>query len=187
MQNRPESLRILVVFIFWVAAVHGAPLHDAVESNDVSRVETLLSHDPTLANSRNDLEQTPLHCLNGTNALRIAKTLLTYRPDLTLEDAYGRSALCRAIERGQAAVAEFLLEAGANDLCSLYEATSRWDTNMVMALLNRTSGQTLRQARATASFKWCLANEHGPDSLRACFERCDYGCSRFNMSRIIAT
>ncbi len=23
--------------------------------------------------------------------------------------------------------------------------------------------------------------------LRACFERCDYGCSRFNMSRIIAT
>ncbi len=32
-----------------------------------------------------------------------------------------------------------------------------------------------------------ILEANGKHVLRACFERCDYGCSRFNMSRIIAT
>ncbi|HEY8693592.1 MAG TPA: hypothetical protein VIR57_12740 [Chloroflexota bacterium] len=72
-----------------------AGIHDAVQFGLIDRLQELLSGDPSLVNARDELAQTPLHCLNAESpgAGKMIDLLLARGADPSARDNAGRTAI----------------------------------------------------------------------------------------------
>jgi len=87
-----------------------AGAHDAVRFGLVDRLSELLASDPARANARDELGQTPLHCLNAETpeALAIIAVLRANGADLGARDHAGMTRYDKAIAAGRNDLAEWL-------------------------------------------------------------------------------
>jgi len=93
-----------------------APIHDAVEDNDLEEVVRLVEEDPAVLNDANvDSRETALHIATVLGFKGIATYLLDQEGcDINLGDGYGSTALHLACEEGHWPIVELLVSKGAN-------------------------------------------------------------------------
>ena len=87
-----------------------AGVHDAAQFGLLDRLKALLEADPALANARDALGQTPLHCLNATTpaAMHVVELLLACGADSGARDNTGQTPYEKARSTGQSELAERL-------------------------------------------------------------------------------
>jgi ankyrin repeat protein len=75
--NRKTLVLMTAVLLCAVVIVQADEIHDAVDSNDVARVEALLSGDEALIELLNQAGQTPLHRAAEAGLVRMMGLLLS--------------------------------------------------------------------------------------------------------------
>jgi ankyrin repeat protein/uncharacterized GH25 family protein len=115
-----------------------AELRDAIHSDDLKEVRTLLKANPSLISSRDVQDRTPLILAAMAGHTNLVEVLLANKADLQATDMFGRSALHWAALLAQGDMVQVLLADGA-DLNArskggdtpLHEAAHGGNTNMV--------------------------------------------------------
>lgn len=105
---------IPVIFLLGAISLHASEIHDAVSDNNIERVKISLEADPSLLNSLDDNNMTPLNtaALNGKS--EIAKFLLEKGADISIGDIDNSQPIHCAAISGDIQVAELLLAHGAD-------------------------------------------------------------------------
>jgi ankyrin repeat protein len=129
-----------------------AEIHDAAEAGDLEAVRRIISSDPSQINSRNSLDNTPLHiAVRGHYAIVLA--LLEAGADVNSRGDGQRTPIHYAVWESQKRIAALLCEKGAQlDLkdgrgaVPLYLAASVEDAAMVQVLIEHGAPMDIRSA-----------------------------------------
>ena len=89
-------------------------IFEAVKTNDLPKVRTLIGNDPGLISAKDDLENTPLHTSAIVGSVPIADFLLSKGADINARNNQLMTPLHVAIYNKQEAVAILLIEKGAD-------------------------------------------------------------------------
>lgn len=95
------------------SSVKAAPVHDAVESGDLSELESILQADPAAVNARTSGGSTPLHMAVGIKNPAIVGYLIDKGADVNLKTQEGYTPLHWAAYFDAGSVAELLIAKGA--------------------------------------------------------------------------
>ncbi len=96
------------------ASQTAGPIHTAAAAGDLNRVRTLLAEDPTLRDSRDDRDRTPLYHAAATGHVEIVTFLLDAGAEIESADGSGATPLIGAVLGNHLPVVRILAERGAD-------------------------------------------------------------------------
>jgi hypothetical protein len=152
------------LWLICASAARPSPLHDAVLSNDVIRVSTILAH----AGARTvdaviGPGVTPLHLAAARNSADIAALLIRAGANLDARTAGGFTPLHWAAGRDAADTAELLIARGANTaartesgITPLHWAALRNGTTVAALLLRHAGGLDAATAKGMTPLHWAV-------------------------------
>jgi 7,8-dihydropterin-6-yl-methyl-4-(beta-D-ribofuranosyl)aminobenzene 5'-phosphate synthase len=111
--QKKVTIGIMVFFAIGTACL-ATDIHQAAKDGDLDTLKALLEKDPTLANARNESEETPLHMAATGGHLDIVKFLIEKGSDVNASDNQKNTPLHLACYGGFKDVAEELIIHGAD-------------------------------------------------------------------------
>ncbi|MBU8932900.1 MAG: ankyrin repeat domain-containing protein [candidate division Zixibacteria bacterium] len=112
---RPMVILLITGVLLSLPLISGAdPLHEAIQNNDTTMVQSLILEAPDQLESRDSNNNTPLHVAVLENNTAIAKMLLTAGAEVDAGDNEGSPALITAAMRGYLDMARLLISKGAD-------------------------------------------------------------------------
>ena len=108
------KLLFITFFVFFINALNAQDnIFDASRKGDVKQIEEILTEDPNLANSKDEMGYTPLILAAYRNQLETVKILLKY--GAKVDEGFGQgTALHGACYKGFFDIAKFLVENNAD-------------------------------------------------------------------------
>ena len=89
-------------------------LFNAIRSEDLNKVEELLTKNSELVNQRDQRGSTPLLLATYYGNNEVARTILKFNPEIDAKDASGNTALMGVCFKGYITIAELLLAHNAS-------------------------------------------------------------------------
>lgn len=105
---------IAVLMLILALPVLAGGIHGAAKEGDLAAVTALLTKDPKLVNTKDDIGRTPLHWASRGVHLEVIKYLVQKGAEMNTPDKNGIAALHSIASRGHTEAAAFLIQQGAD-------------------------------------------------------------------------